>query len=83
MQGNITVYKGEKPASISFSLTEEAHVSLKLFDPLGNAIDSFFEGILKQGSYSFPIDASNLNSGIYFYKLKIGNTTETRKLTIE
>ncbi len=83
LQGNITVYKGQKPANISFSLSGDNEVSLKLFDPLGNELESYFDGILKAGSYSFPVDASDLNPGVYFYKLRIGDNTETRKLTIE
>jgi len=35
-----------------------------------------------KGSHSVNFDASALNSGVYFYKLKVNGRAETRKMVL-
>lgn len=74
--------KGATYTNISFELYREANVNLKLFDPLGNELQQLIDGELKKGNYNFPVDISELSSGVYFYRLKIDEKVETKKLTI-
>lgn len=73
---------GATYTNISFELYREANVNLRLFDPLGNQLQELIDGNLKKGNYNFPVDISELSSGVYFYRLKIDDKVETKKLTI-
>ncbi len=68
--------------SITFSLPESGEVSLKVFDILGQEITSLVEGNLQAGLHTVSFDASSLSSGIYLYRLKMGNVTLNRSMTL-
>lgn len=68
--------------NISFSLPEKAFVTLKIYDSLGKLVDTAAEGIYASGSYSINFKASNLASGIYYYKLDAGKFTDIRKMVL-
>jgi hypothetical protein len=48
-------------------------VSLKVFDVLGNEVATLINEEKSPGSYKIKFDASNLASGIYFYRLSVGS----------
>ncbi|MCH7963838.1 MAG: T9SS type A sorting domain-containing protein [Bacteroidetes bacterium] len=48
-------------------------VSLKVYDVLGNEVATLVNKELSAGNYELEFDASDLTSGIYFYKLKVGS----------
>ena len=68
--------------TISFSLPTKSFVSLKVFDALGREVDTILNDELSTGSYSRQWNASNMPSGIYFYRLQAGAFTETKKLVL-
>jgi hypothetical protein len=57
-------------------------VSLKVFSILGEEVITLVSERLSAGSYSYEWDASNLASGVYLYKLKAGDSFETRKMML-
>jgi len=57
---------------IKFSLAAESNVTLTVFDIMGQEVANLINGNLEAGSHEFNFDASNLNSGVYFYRI---NTT--------
>jgi hypothetical protein len=57
-------------------------VSLKVFDVLGKEVAVIINEVKPAGSYEMQFDASNLPSGIYFYKLSAGAFTETKKMVL-
>ncbi|MCF8260048.1 MAG: T9SS type A sorting domain-containing protein [Melioribacteraceae bacterium] len=59
-----------------------ANVSLKVFNVLGNEIATLVNESKSPGFYSVNFDATGLPSGIYFYRLQVGNFSEVRKMTI-
>ncbi len=61
---------------IRYSIPEYSFVLLKVFNLLGEEIETLFEGEQPAGVYEAAFDASNLSSGIYFYSL----LTKERKL---
>ena len=69
--------------SINFTLLKDSYVNLKIFDPLGNQVLELAHGSYKAGDYSIPVDAPNLHTGIYFYRLSVNDQTETKKLSIK
>jgi hypothetical protein len=67
---------------IQFSINESQPVTLKVFDVLGNEVATLVNQELTAGTYQYDFDASNLSSGVYYYKLQAGNFTETRKMIL-
>ncbi|MBD3386517.1 T9SS type A sorting domain-containing protein [candidate division KSB1 bacterium] len=67
--------------NISFTLPESDYVNLTIYDRLGREIRTLVNEYKTAGSYSTTFDASNLASGIYYYRLKIGDHFQsTRKM---
>ena len=55
---------------ISFSLADDANVNLKVYDVLGNEITTLVSKQLPAGTHSFDFNATNINSGVYFYRIE-------------
>ena len=67
---------------IQFQLAEKGVVSIRVYDILGNLVSEVLNEERESGSHSISFDASNLSSGIYFYKLQSGKFIQTRKMTL-
>jgi hypothetical protein len=67
---------------IKFSIPEASTVSLKIYDVLGNEIASLLNEEKNKGTYEVNFTATNLSSGIYFYKLEAGNFVQTKKMIL-
>jgi hypothetical protein len=68
--------------TFAFHLKNNEYTSLKLFNVLGEEISVIKEGFLFSGEHTVEWNASNLASGIYFYKLQTKNFSETKKLLL-
>lgn len=70
---------------VSFSLEEQQHVSLQLFDMTGREVINMFDGDLTAGEHEFPVQvAEQLNSGLYFVRLTTAEgRMVTQKLVVE
>jgi hypothetical protein len=70
--------------NISWQLTVSSHVTLKVYDILGNEIATLINEYKPAGKYNsqWSIINSNFPSGIYFYKLTANNFSVTKKLLI-
>jgi hypothetical protein len=58
------------------------HLQLKIYDVLGKEIAVLVNQQFQPGIYEVEWDASNYPSGVYFYKLKIDDFTETKKMVL-
>jgi len=67
---------------IRFSVPEAGIVTLKVFNLLGEEIATLLSAEKTAGNYEATFDASNLSSGIYFYKLEAKNFTSTKKMML-
>jgi hypothetical protein len=67
---------------IKFSIPELAFVTLKVFDVVGNEIETLVDQEKPAGSYEVQFSAIDLPSGIYFYQLRAGNFVETKKMIL-
>ena len=65
---------------ISFAVPEKSFVSLKVYNLLGKEITELAGKEYSAGEHTMIFDASQLGSGIYFYTLKTGDFTQTRKM---
>ncbi|MBV6419774.1 MAG: hypothetical protein DAHOPDDO_00999 [Ignavibacteriaceae bacterium] len=56
--------------TISFSIPNESFVSLKIFNSLGEEVEELVNETKPAGKYSIDFNASELTSGVYFYRLR-------------
>ncbi len=68
--------------TISFELNRPTEVTLTVFDALGRTISVLVDGRRTSGLHEISFDASNLSSGIYFYRLNTGAFSETKRLML-
>ena len=68
--------------NINYTLSESGAVQLRVFDMLGREVAVLQNGVKAAGQYSIRFDASPLPSGVYIYRLKIGNFSITRKMLL-
>ena len=68
--------------SIEFSIPQKAFISLKVYNILGEEVENLVNDELSPGNYRFNFDASNLTSGVYFYRINAGSFTEVRKMLL-
>ncbi len=67
---------------ISFDIKNSTFASLKIFDMTGKEIKTLVNENIAAGSYEVNFNASELNSGVYFYTLKTNEFTETKKMML-
>jgi len=69
--------------NIDFAVPKRMHASLKVFDVLGVQVADLFNGIAEPNrNYNLQFNASNMNSGIYFYQLKTDESIQTKKMIL-
>ncbi len=68
--------------NISFDMPKESHVSLNVYNLLGQKVATVVDQVMGAGSHNVNFNAANLTSGIYFYQLKTDNFTSIKKMTL-
>ena len=56
--------------------------TLKVYDVLGNLVETLLSDYRKAGKHSIEFDAGGLSSGIYFYTLTSENFSQTKKMIL-
>jgi len=67
---------------VSFSILDRSFVSLKVYNVLGREVGAIVGEELAPGEYTRMWDASNMPSGVYFYRLVAGRFTQVRKMLL-
>jgi len=67
---------------INFSIPRQLFVTLKIFDMLGREVAQLVNEELQTNSYSVDFNASNLPSGMYFYKLETAEFTYAKRMML-
>ena len=67
---------------IHYSIEKAAHVSLEVYNLLGQEVATLVNLRQEPGSYTVPFNALNLPSGVYFYRLEAGSFTSMKKLVL-
>ena len=68
---------------IKFDLPKQSVVTLKIYDIAGREISSLINNQqYNAGAHSFDFNASNLASGVYFYRIQAGDFTEIKKMML-
>ncbi len=66
--------------TIKYSLKDNAVVSLKIFNILGEEIRTLVNEIKPAGNYEVEFNASNLPSGVYIYSIQAGEFVSSKKM---
>jgi len=68
--------------NITYNLPVDGKVSIKVYDISGREISTLADGNMTAGYHTVSFDASNLPSGVYFYKISADNFKDTKKMTL-
>ena len=67
---------------IAYQLAAPSYITLKVYDIIGNEIETLVDEEKPAGTYQVNWNAVNLPSGIYFYQLKTSSNIQTRKMIL-
>jgi len=68
--------------NIRYSVPELSFVNIKVFSLIGEEIAELVNEELQSGNYEVNFSATNLPSGIYFYRLQTGSFVVTKKMIL-
>ncbi|OYV88582.1 MAG: hypothetical protein B7Z63_00115 [Ignavibacteriae bacterium 37-53-5] len=87
LPGEIRLYQNypnpfNPTTAISYELSANSYVTLKVYDVLGREVATLVNGVQKIGSYEVQFEGSRLASGVYFYRLMAGGNVITKKMVL-
>ncbi|MEO0558444.1 MAG: T9SS type A sorting domain-containing protein [Bacteroidota bacterium] len=68
--------------TLRYALAEAQDVQLVVMDLLGREVARLADGAHQAGDHEAAFDATALPSGLYIVRLRVGDTVQTRRLTI-
>lgn len=68
--------------TINYSIPYAGFVTLKVYDILGREVASVVNGYKSAGNYTAVFNAGRLAGGVYFYQLKSGKFTNTKRMIL-
>jgi hypothetical protein len=68
--------------TIKYGIPERKFVELRIYDILGREVELILNEEQDAGYYELNFDASQLSTGIYFYRLKTDSFVETKKMVL-
>lgn len=68
--------------TLRYALPEAQSIRLSVYDVMGREVAVLIDQRQNPGRKQVRLDASQLSSGTYFYRLRAGETTKTKRLTV-
>jgi hypothetical protein len=68
--------------NIRFAIPRASNVKLSVYDIMGREVKTLLDEFRSTGIYELNYDASNLSSGIYFYRIKAGDFVDVKKMIL-
>lgn len=68
--------------NIRFAVSQAGPVRLMVYNVLGQLVATLVDEPLAAGKYQVDFDASQLGSGIYFYRIEAGSFSEVKKMLL-
>ncbi len=69
-------------STIKVSLDRKADLSLEVYNTIGQRVYSVKKGVVSAGSYNFQLDANDFEAGVYYYTVKAGDNTISKKMIV-
>ena len=67
---------------VNYTVAKDGLVNITVYDVLGREVATLVNKFERVGNYSISFDASNLNSGIYLYRIRTDNFTDSKKMVL-
>jgi hypothetical protein len=68
--------------SIEYGLLRQSHTSIQIFNILGKLVRTLVNEQQPAGVYRLSFDASGLTSGVYFYTIRAGDFSQTKRMLL-
>jgi hypothetical protein len=68
--------------TISFSIPKAGNVKITVYDVIGREVAVPVNEFKSAGSYSVAFNATDLSSGVYFYRMEAGNFKDVKKMSL-
>ncbi|MDX9781248.1 MAG: T9SS type A sorting domain-containing protein [bacterium] len=68
--------------TIAYVLSEPQNIKLQVFDICGHLVTTLYSGYKEAGHWNVTWDAANHSSGIYVYRLQVGDQCVSRKMVL-
>ncbi|MBD3169067.1 MAG: T9SS type A sorting domain-containing protein [candidate division Zixibacteria bacterium] len=68
--------------NISFTLAENGHTRLEVYNLLGEKVETLIDEYLNAGEYGVNWEAGGNSTGVYFYRLKTEGVSKTRRMVL-
>jgi flagellar hook assembly protein FlgD len=68
--------------TLEFQIAKSESVQINVYDILGRKLETLINEKLNQGTYELKWDASDYSSGVYYYRLTVGNFSDTKKMIL-
>ena len=68
--------------TIRYALPHRSHVTLTVFNTLGQQVAQLINGDIDAGYHEIQFNATNLASGVYFYRIQAGTFVQAKKLVV-
>ncbi len=73
---------GNSATSIKYFIPKEGFVTLTIYNMLGEVVEKPVNGYQNSGLYEINFNASDLSSGVYYYRLEAGNFSAVKKMLL-
>ena len=67
---------------INFAIPTTGLVTMKIYDVLGKEVATLINEVKNPGNYIVEFDGSSLSSGVYFYKLQVGDFSSVKRMVL-
>ncbi len=68
---------------INVTITKRSALSLEVVNIVGQVVYEIDKGLVNSGVHTFTIDAKSFMPGLYFYTVKVGDESVTKKMIVE
>ena len=68
--------------TISFAIPTQANVKLSVYNSIGEEVAKLLNENISAGNHQISFDASNLSSGLYFYRISAGSFVDVKKMML-
>lgn len=68
--------------TIEFTLAENSFVSLKIYNAMGQEVETLISQKMNAGPHHIQWNAGHLSSGVYYYQLSASGNSKTKKLLL-
>lgn len=83
LQGNVRFPSQGEDVTFEVAIPTTAHVSLRVYDRMGEEIAEVVDGTLEAGEHLFEMSTRDLAKGDYVFRLKADEYTKSGKLTVQ